>query len=48
VCTFAFSSNRDSIDRLKLRRLDEKVYRGGGKELLELVDDALAGRQIRI
>jgi hypothetical protein len=40
-------NNRDSINRLKLRRLGEKVYRGGGN-ILQLVDDTLAGRQITI
>jgi hypothetical protein len=41
-------NNRDAIKRLKLRRLGEKVYRGGGNEILQLVDDTLAGRQITI
>lgn len=36
------------IDLAKLRRLAEMVYRGGGTEILQLVDDISAGRPIQI
>ena len=40
--------NRDDIDLKKLRRLAEQTYKGGGKEILALVNDTIAGRTIRI
>ena len=36
------------MDRQKLAELGEIVYVGGGNELLKLVDDAQAGRQVSI
>ncbi len=39
-------TNLAAIDQKKLRRLAEKVYRGGGKKILQLVDDVEAGRRI--
>ena len=38
--------NREALNRAKLRRLAEKVYTGGGNEILRLVEDILAGRRI--
>lgn len=40
--------NAEEIDRKRLARLADQTYRGGAKEILELVDDILAGRRIRI
>lgn len=40
--------NRSEIDFAKLRRLAEKVYKGGGAEILKMVADIKAGRQIKI
>jgi hypothetical protein len=40
--------NKDDINRVRLERLAETVYPGGGKEILKLVDDILAGRPIVI
>lgn len=39
--------HRDDIDLVKLRRLGDKVYSGGGDEIIRLVEDIDAGRQIR-
>lgn len=38
--------NRDLIDRTKLAKLGDRVYQGGGLEILKMVDDTLAGRMI--
>lgn len=38
----------DDIDRTKLRKLADLVYQGGGQEILEYVEDARAGRTLRI
>lgn len=40
-------TNLAKIDLGKLRRLGEKVYKGGGKEILQLVDDIKFGRPLR-
>lgn len=40
--------NRDDIDLEKLKRLGEKVYPGGGEEIMQMVDDIDAGRQIKL
>jgi hypothetical protein len=39
-------NNLASIDKRKLRRLAEQVYRGGGKEIMQLLADIEAGRRI--
>jgi hypothetical protein len=38
--------NFKAIDRKKLRRLAEKVYRGGGESIIKMIDDLQAGRRI--
>lgn len=38
--------NKDDINRERLRALGETVYAGGGKEVMKLVDDVLAGRPL--
>ncbi len=40
--------NKDAIDRTKLKKLGDLVYPNGGRELLKLVDDTLAGRNIQV
>ena len=40
-------TNMTAIDRTKLLKLAELVYKGGGKEILELIKDVEAGRPIR-
>ena len=40
-------TNKTKIDLRKLRRLGEKVYKGGGKEIIQLVDDIKFGRPLR-
>jgi hypothetical protein len=40
-------TNLSKIDLRKLRRLGEKVYKGGGQEIIQLVDDIKAGRPLR-
>ncbi len=40
--------NQNELDLGKLKRLAEKVYKGGGPEILKMVDDIKAGRQIKI
>lgn len=40
--------NHEQLDRDRLRRLGEAVYRDGGEHLLRMVDDILAGRRLRI
>lgn len=40
--------NQDEIDLPKLKRLAEKVYKGGGREILKMVADIKAGREIKI
>ena len=40
--------NQDVIDLGKLKRLADKVYKGGGAEILKMVADIKAGRQIKI
>jgi hypothetical protein len=39
-------ANASSIQRTHLSRLGEKVYPGGGSEILQFVEDAIAGRRI--
>lgn len=39
-------NNFKSIGRNQLRRLAEKVYRGGGDEIIQMIDDLKAGRRI--
>jgi hypothetical protein len=41
-------TNEKELDIKKLRRLGEKVYRGGGAEVVQLVDDIKAGKQIQL
>jgi hypothetical protein len=41
-------TNRDAIDREKVKELGETVYAGGGDEVLKPVDDALAGRTLKL
>jgi len=41
-------NNRDAINMEKLGRLAEVVYSGGLKEVMQLVEDILAGRPIKI
>jgi hypothetical protein len=38
--------NRASINLVKLRQLGEKMYAGGGAEIMKLVEDVFAGRKI--
>jgi hypothetical protein len=40
--------NRDQIDLAKLKRLANKVYSGGGNEIMEMINDIDAGRIIRL
>jgi hypothetical protein len=40
--------NFDVLDRRKLKRLGDVVYRGGGEEVLRLVDDAKTGKMLEI
>jgi hypothetical protein len=40
-------TNRDELDRPRLRRLAERVYPGGGDELGRMVDDIFADRPIQ-
>jgi hypothetical protein len=39
-------ANSGAIDRQKLRRLAEKVYKGGGDGIIKMIDDLQAGRRI--
>lgn len=38
--------NASAIRSSRLRRLGERVYRGGGAEIMQLVEDAKAGRRL--
>jgi hypothetical protein len=40
--------NRDELDLRKLKRLAGKVYPDGGAEIMQMVDDILAGRPVHI
>lgn len=40
--------NQNDIDRAKLHRLAEMVYKGGGDEILQYVEDTLAGRTLQL
>ncbi len=40
--------NRDDLDLRKLKRLADRVYPTGGGEIMQLVDDILAGRPIQL
>ena len=40
-------NNLAKIDLRKLKRLGEKVYKGGGKEIIQLVDDIKFGRPLQ-
>jgi len=40
--------NRDDLDLRKLKRLADRVYPTGGGEIMQLVDDILAGRPIQV
>ncbi len=40
--------NANEIDRRKLRLLGNKVYPNGGREVLQMVDDIIAGRPIEV
>jgi hypothetical protein len=40
--------NQAEIDMTKLRRLAEQVYSGGQKEIVELIENILAGRPIQV
>lgn len=40
--------NQQRIDRDRLRELGETVYQNGGRDLLAMVDDVLAGRRLRM
>jgi len=40
--------NQANLDMAKLGRLAEEVYKGGRKEITQLVKDILAGRPILI
>jgi hypothetical protein len=40
--------NKDQIDLVKLRRMAEQVYPGGGSEIQQLIDDILAGRPLQV
>lgn len=39
-------THKDSIRRQKLAKLAELVYKGGGSEVLRMVDDTLAGKTL--
>jgi len=41
-------ANRERIDRDKARTLGELVYEGGGNDLVSLIEDALAGRVLKL
>jgi hypothetical protein len=41
-------TNRGAIDLPKLRRLTDKVYPGGGAEVLRMIEDVDAGRTIQL
>jgi hypothetical protein len=43
-----FIRNQTDVDRIKLARLAEQVYKGGRKEISKLIDDILAGGKIEI
>ena len=38
--------NQQRIDRDRLRELGETIYQNGGRDLLAMVDDVLAGRRL--
>jgi hypothetical protein len=40
--------NENKLDRKKLKRLGDLVYKGGGEELLQYVEDGLAGKTLQI
>jgi hypothetical protein len=40
--------NRDDLDLRKLKRLADKVYPGGSTEIMEMVENILAGRPIHL
>lgn len=40
-------NNRDALNLQRLRELGDKVYLGGGAEIIQLVEDILAGRPIQ-
>lgn len=40
--------NQPRLDRDRLHMLGETIYQGGGRDLLAMVDDVLAGRRLRI
>lgn len=40
--------NHPRLDRDRLQMLGEAVYQGGGRDLLAMVDNVLAGRRLRI
>lgn len=40
--------NRDDIDLQKLKRLGDKVYPDGGAEIIRMIEDIDAGRQIQL
>ncbi len=40
--------NRKELNRPNLRALGNKVYNGGGKEILKMIDNVLAGRPINV
>jgi hypothetical protein len=44
----AFANNRHTVDIKKLQRLAEKVYRGGGEEVMQLINDFESGRPIQL
>lgn len=41
-------NNRDALDLRRLKELGDKVYPGGGAEIMQLVEDILAGRPIQL
>lgn len=40
-------TNKNDLRHARLQKLGEKVYPGGGEEVLKMVDDILAGRPFR-
>lgn len=42
------STNRQALDLDKLKRLADKVYPGGGAEILRMIEDVDAGRTIQL
>lgn len=40
--------NQSRLTRDRLKMLGETIYQGGGRDLLAMVDDVLAGRRLRI